>query len=47
MLEDREIAVSRKYTTLLRLEKGIDEVLRFASKAEVLDFTINDFTFFE
>ena len=45
ILEDHEVAVSRKYTTLLRLEKGINEVLRFASKAEVLDFTVNDFTF--
>ena len=47
MLENQEVAISRKYASLLWLEKGIDEVVRFASTAEVLDFTINDFTFFE
>ena len=47
MLEGQEVAISRKYASLLRLEKGINEVVRFASTAEILDFTINDFTFFE
>ena len=47
LLEGQEVAISRKYASLLRLEIGIDEVVRFASTAEVLDFTINDFTFFE
>lgn len=45
MLEDTLIATSRKYTTPLLLEKGIDEIIRTALKSEVLDFTMSDFVF--
>jgi len=45
MLEDAIIATSRKYTTPLLLEKGIDEIIRTAVKSDVLDFTINEFVF--
>ena len=45
MLEDTVIATSRKYTTPLLLEKGIDEIIRTAVKSDVLDFSVNEFEF--
>lgn len=45
ILNDREIASSRKYTTPLLLQKGIDEIIRTILKSEVLDFTNQDFVF--
>ena len=45
ILNDREIASSRKYTTPLLLQKGIDEIIRTVLKSEVLDFTNQDFVF--
>lgn len=45
MLNDELIATSRKYTTPLLLQKGIDEIMQYASKSEVLDFSMNDFEF--
>jgi hypothetical protein len=45
MLEDAVIATSRKYTTPLLLQKGIDEIIRTAVKSDVLDFTMNEFVF--
>lgn len=47
MLEDTIIATSRKYTTPLLLQKGIDEIIRTAAKSEVLDFSLNDFFFID
>jgi len=45
MLEETTVATSRKYTTPLLLEKGIDEIIRTAVKSDVLDFTTNEFVF--
>jgi len=45
MLEETVIATSRKYTTPLLLEKGIDEIIRTAVNSDVLDFTMNEFVF--
>ena len=45
ILKEKEIAVSRKYTTQLLLQKGIDEIVRTISKSEVLDFSVQDFAF--
>jgi hypothetical protein len=45
ILKEKEIAVSRKYTTQLLLQKGIDEIVRSVSKSEVLDFSVQDFAF--
>ena len=45
MLEDAIIATSRKYTTPLLLQKGIDEISRTAAKSDVLDFSVNEFVF--
>jgi uncharacterized protein YegP (UPF0339 family) len=45
MLEETVVATSRKYSTPLLLEKGIDEIIRTASKSEVLDFICSVFVF--
>ncbi|WP_310560058.1 DUF1508 domain-containing protein [Flavobacterium sp.] len=45
MLDKTVIATSRKYTTPLLLEKGIDEIIRTSVKSDVLDFTMNEFVF--
>ena len=42
VLHEKQIAVSRKYSTQLLLQKGIDELLRKASEAEILDFSSNE-----
>ncbi|TDD95260.1 DUF1508 domain-containing protein [Flavobacterium cellulosilyticum] len=47
MLEDNVIASSRRYTTPLLLQKGIDEIIRTSVQSDVLDFTINDFVFLD
>ena len=38
-------ATSRKYSTELMVQKGIDEIVKYGSKAEILDFSNNDFIF--
>ena len=45
MMEDAVAATSRKYTTPLLLQKGIDEIIRTAVKSDVLDFTMSEFVF--
>ena len=45
LLDGEHFATSRKYTTELRLEKGINEIVKYASISEVLDFTSNDVIF--
>ncbi|MFE3846536.1 DUF1508 domain-containing protein [Flavobacterium sp. LB3P45] len=45
MLNGGYLATSRKYTTSLRLQKGIDEIVKYGSVAEILDFSANDFIF--
>lgn len=47
MLGDSHFATSRKYTTSLRLQKGIDEIIRYGSASEILDFSANDFIFID
>jgi uncharacterized protein YegP (UPF0339 family) len=39
------LATSRKYTTPLLLQKGIDEIFKYMPKAEILDFSENEFVF--
>ena len=39
ILNEKEIAISRKYSTQLLLEKGINEILKYGAKAEYLDFS--------
>jgi uncharacterized protein YegP (UPF0339 family) len=47
MLNEVVIATSRKYTTPLLLQKGIDEISRTAAKSDVLDFSVNEFVFLD
>nr|WP_315162702.1 DUF1508 domain-containing protein [uncultured Flavobacterium sp.] len=44
-LAGSHFATSRKYTTELRLQKGINEIVQYASKSEMLDFSENNFVF--
>ena len=39
------LATSRKYSTPLSLQKGIDEIIKYVPTAETLDFSENDFVF--
>lgn len=39
------LANSRKFTTELRLQKGIDEIVKYVARSETLDFSENDFIF--
>lgn len=39
ILDEHEVAVSRRYTTQLLLQKGINEIVKYAGKAEFLDFS--------
>lgn len=41
VLDDKEMAISRKFSTQLLLEKSIDEILKYAPTAEVLDFSVD------
>ncbi len=45
MLGEVHFATSRKYTTELLLQKGIKEIVLYASKAEILDFSSGDLIF--
>jgi hypothetical protein len=41
-LNERFLAISRKYTTELRLQKGIDEIVKYGANSEILDFTSSE-----
>lgn len=45
ILNEKEVAVSRRYTTPLLMQKGIDEIIRTLSLSEVLDFSIQNDVF--
>jgi uncharacterized protein YegP (UPF0339 family) len=45
ILNEKEIAISRKYTTQLLMEKGIDEIKRSLHKSEILDFSNQNLIF--
>lgn len=45
VVDNKVIAVSRKYSTELMVQKGIDEIVKYGSKAEILDFANNGFVF--
>ena len=47
ILDEHELAVSRRYTTQLLLQKGIDEIVKSASVSEILDFSDNDLIFLD
>jgi hypothetical protein len=45
IINEKLLAVSRKYTTELRVAKGINEILMYSGKSETLDFSENTFVF--
>ena len=45
MLGDIHFATSRKYSTELLLQKGIKEIVTYASRSEILDFSSNELIF--
>ena len=45
MYKEKVIAISRKYTTELMMQKGMSEISKYASKAEILDFSNGDAIF--
>jgi uncharacterized protein len=45
MLREVHFATSRKYTTELLLQKGIKEIVLYASRAEILDFSSSESIF--
>jgi len=45
MLGDVQFATSRKYSTELLLQKGIKEIVTYASRSEILDFSSNELIF--
>jgi uncharacterized protein YegP (UPF0339 family) len=47
MLADNHFATSRKYTTSLRLQKGIDEIVKYGSISETLDFSADNLVFID
>ncbi|MGV7106825.1 DUF1508 domain-containing protein [Flavobacterium sp. U410] len=42
IVNGKEVAVSRKYTTQLLMEKGINEIKRYMQSAEILDFSLGN-----
>ena len=45
VLDNQELAVSRKYTTEFSLQKGIDQIIQYSFKAEILDFSTDESIF--
>ena len=45
IIDSALMAVSRKYTTELRVAKGIREILLYSSRSETLDFSEDTFVF--
>lgn len=45
MLGEVHFATSRKYSTELLLQKGVKEIVSYASRAEILDFSSNEAIF--
>jgi len=45
ILNEKIFASSRKYATALMMQKGIDEIAKYISKSEILDFATADVIF--
>jgi hypothetical protein len=45
VVDEVVVATSRKYSTELMVQKGINEIIKYGFKAEILDFSNNDFVF--
>jgi uncharacterized protein len=46
LIDNKQQTISRKYATQLMLEKGINEILKYALNSEVLDFSNSDTSIF-
>jgi uncharacterized protein YegP (UPF0339 family) len=40
VLNEKEVAVSRKFSTQLMLQKSINEIIKYGNQSEVLDFSL-------
>jgi uncharacterized protein YegP (UPF0339 family) len=40
VLSEEEVAVSRKFSTQLMLQKSINEIIKYGNQSEVLDFSL-------
>ena len=47
IVNDKIFATSRKYSTELMMQKGIEEIIKYISKSEILDFANEDMIFGE
>lgn len=47
IIDKKEMATSRKYTTQLLMQRSIDEIVRSLALSEVLDFSSNELVFSE
>ena len=45
ILDEKIFAASRKYSTELMMQKGINEIIKYISKSEILDFANEDIIF--
>lgn len=41
VLNEKEIAVSRKFSTQLMMEKSINEITKYLNQSEILDFSLD------
>jgi len=47
ILDEKSLATSRKYSTELMMQKGINEIEKYISKSEILDFSVGNMIFWE
>jgi hypothetical protein len=40
VLQEKEIAISRKFSTQLMMQKSINEIIKYGNQAEILDFSL-------
>ncbi|UPT72334.1 MAG: DUF1508 domain-containing protein [Flavobacterium sp. JAD_PAG50586_2] len=45
ILDEKTLATSRKYSTELMMQKGMDEITKYISRSETLDFANGDIIF--
>jgi uncharacterized protein YegP (UPF0339 family) len=45
VLNEKSFATSRRYSTELMMQKGINEIVKYISKSEILDFSSSDAIF--
>ncbi len=40
VLQEQEIAISRKFSTQLMMQKSINEIIKYGNQSEILDFSL-------